>query len=189
VIEAAATKWNFLKFTPGLVGGHCISVDPYYLTYKSLALGYKPEIILSARRVNDNLSKHIVKRTISFLSHKMDPDKMARVLILGITFKENVSDIRNSKTIEVAKELLDQNIDVEIYDPHVNAEELMEQYNLQVIESIGKNYDCIMVAVRHDAFGGFDEDYFLSISNENPVLIDIKSIYKDKINNMRYWSL
>lgn len=189
VIEAAATKWNFLKFTPGLVGGHCISVDPYYLTHKSLELGYNPEIILSGRKVNDNLSKHIVKRTLSFLNHRMDPDKKPRVLILGITFKENVSDIRNSKTIEVARELLEQNIDVEIYDPHANAEELFEEHRLELVGRIGKNYDCVMVAVKHNSFEKFDEEYFVSICNKNPVLIDIKSIYKDKIHAMRYWSL
>ncbi len=189
VIDAAATKWNFLKFTPGLVGGHCISVDPYYLTYKSLELGYNPEIILSGRKVNDNLSKHIVKRTLSFLNHRMAPDTKPRVLILGITFKENVSDIRNSKTIEVARELMEQNIDVEIYDPYANAEELLSEYNLELIENIGENYDCIMVAVKHRSFESFDEDYFLKISNSNPVLIDIKSTYKDQIHAMRYWSL
>ncbi len=189
VIEAAATKWNFLKFTPGLVGGHCISVDPYYLTYKSLELGYKPEIILSGRKVNDNLSKHIVKRTLSFLNYRMDPDKRPRVLILGITFKENVSDIRNSKTIEVARELIEQNIDVEIYDPHADSEELKAEYGLELVDGIGNDYDCIMVAVKHKDFESFDEDYFLSISTKNPVLIDIKSIYKDKIHAMRYWSL
>lgn len=189
VIEAAATKWNFLKFTPGLVGGHCISVDPYYLTFKSLELGYKPEIILSGRKVNDNLSKHIVKRTLSFLKHRNDPDVKARVLILGITFKENVSDIRNSKTIEVARELLEQNIDVEIYDPHANVHELKEEYGLELVDKIGSNYDCVMVAVRHREFESFDEDYFLSISTEHPVLIDIKSLYKDRIHAMRYWSL
>jgi len=189
VIEAAATKWNFLKFTPGLVGGHCISVDPYYLTYKSLELGYKPEIILSGRKVNDNLSKHIVKRTLSFLNHRMDPDKKPRVLILGITFKENVSDIRNSKTIEVATELLEQNIDVEIYDPHADREELKAEYDIQLVDRIGANYDCVMVAVRHREFESFDEDFFVSITKDNPVLIDIKSIYKDQIHAMRYWSL
>ena len=189
VIEAAATKWNFLKFTPGLVGGHCISVDPYYLTYKSLELGYNPEIILSGRKVNDNLSKHIVKRTLSFLNYRQEPDKMPRVLILGITFKENVSDIRNSKTIEVARELLELNVDVEIYDPHADKKELKAEYGLDLIDSIGQDYDCIMVAVKHKAFENFDESYFMSISTSNPVLIDIKSIYKDKIHGMRYWSL
>ena len=189
VIEAAATKWNFLKFTPGLVGGHCISVDPYYLTYKSLELGYNPEIILSGRKVNDNLSKHIVKRTLSFLNHRIDPDKKPRVLILGITFKENVSDIRNSKTIEVARELIEQNIDVEIYDPYADPHELKEEYNLELVDKIGEAYDCVMVAVKHKAFESFDEDYFVSITNDNPVLIDIKSTYKDRIHAMRYWSL
>ena len=189
VIEAAATKWNFLKFTPGLVGGHCISVDPYYLTYKSLELGYNPEIILSGRKVNDNLSKHIVKRTLSFLDYRQDPDAKPRVLILGITFKENVSDIRNSKTIEVARELLELNVDVEIFDPHADRNELRAEYDLELIDEIGEGYDCIMVAVKHKVFENYDESYFMSISTDNPVLIDIKSIYKDKINGMRYWSL
>jgi len=189
VLDAASTKWNFLKFTPGLVGGHCISVDPYYLTYKSQELGYNPEIILSGRKVNDNLSKHIVKRTLRFLDFRMDAEQKARVLILGISFKENVSDIRNSKTIEVARELIQQNVDVEIYDPLADAIKLKEEYALELIDQIGKNYDCIMVAVKHKEFESFDEEFFLSISNANPVLIDIKSIYKDRIHSMRYWSL
>jgi len=189
VLEAASTKWNFQKYTPGLVGGHCISVDPYYLTYKSQELGYHPEIILSGRKVNDNLSKHILKRTLQFLEYRTDTEKEARVLILGISFKENVSDIRNSKTIEVARELIQQNVELEIYDPHVDAIKLKEEYDLELVNEIGENYDCVMVAVKHKEFESFDEDYFLSITNENPVLIDIKSIYKDRINSMRYWSL
>jgi UDP-N-acetyl-D-galactosamine dehydrogenase len=189
VLEAASTKWNFQKYTPGLVGGHCISVDPYYLTYKSQELGYHPEIILSGRKVNDNLSKHILKRTLQFLEYRKDTEKEARVLILGISFKENVSDIRNSKTIEVARELIQQNVELEIYDPHVDAIKLKEEYDLELVNEIGENYDCVMVAVKHKEFESFDEDYFLSITNENPVLIDIKSIYKDRIHSMRYWSL
>jgi UDP-N-acetyl-D-galactosamine dehydrogenase len=189
VLEAASTKWNFQKYTPGLVGGHCISVDPYYLTYKSQELGYHPEIILSGRKVNDNLSKHILKRTLQFLEYRTDTEKEARVLILGISFKENVSDIRNSKTIEVARELIQQNVELEIYDPHVDAIKLKEEYDLELVNEIGENYDCVMVAVKHKEFESFDEDYFLSITNENPVLIDIKSIYKDRIHSMRYWSL
>jgi UDP-N-acetyl-D-galactosamine dehydrogenase len=189
VIEAASTKWNFMKFTPGLVGGHCISVDPYYLTYKSLELGYRPEIILSGRKVNDNLSKHIVRRTLKFLDHRIDPDRKSQVIIFGITFKENVFDIRNSKIIDVARELIEMNVDVDIYDPYADPEELYQNYQLRMVEKPSRDYDCVMVAVRHKEFEQLDEEYFESITGGNPVLIDIKSIYKDKIHGMRYWSL
>jgi len=188
VIAAAGSKWNFLKFYPGLVGGHCIGVDPYYLTYKSEQLGYKPEIILAGRKVNDNLSKHVVKRV---LNHFRSVDKEAvksKVLVLGVTFKENVSDIRNSKVIEVIQELKNYNVTVDIYDPHVDQEELLTHYDLNTIEEIGSDYDCIIAAVKHDEFVNFGSDKFKTISTDDSILIDIKSMYQ-KFDGMAYWSL
>ncbi len=188
VIEAASTKWNFLKFYPGLVGGHCIGVDPYYLTYKAETLGYKPEIILAGRKVNDNLSKHIVKRILNHFKNENKTIGKTKILILGVTFKENVSDIRNSKVIEVIHELKNYNIQVEIYDPLVDVTQLSDTYNLSTINSINKNYDAIIAAVKHDEFLSFTNEYFLTISNPKAILIDIKSIYLG-FEGMTYWSL
>ena len=188
VIEAAGTKWNFLKFYPGLVGGHCIGVDPYYLTYKSEQLGYKPEIILAGRKVNDNLSKHVVKRILNhFKSHKKIIGE-TKILVLGVTFKENVSDIRNSKVIDVIQELQNYNIKIEIYDPYVDKNELSNKYGLQTVESIGTDYDGIIAAVKHDTFKDYSTQKLIDMSTDEGILIDIKSMYS-KFSGMTYWSL
>jgi UDP-N-acetyl-D-galactosamine dehydrogenase len=188
VIAAAGTKWNFLKFYPGLVGGHCIGVDPYYLTYKAEQLGYKPEIILSGRKVNDNLSRHVVKRLLSHLkSNNIQPSR-AKVLVLGVTFKENVSDIRNSKVIEVIQELQNYNITVDIYDPCVDKDELSETYSLSLVQGIGADYDGIIAAVKHEEFVLFDKAKFIEIASPNAILMDIKSMYKP-FKELTYWSL
>jgi len=188
VLEAAGTKWNFLKFYPGLVGGHCIGVDPYYLTFKSEELGYKPEIILAGRKVNDNLSKHVVKKILGHLSyHNVQRDR-SRVLVLGITFKENVSDIRNSKVVDVVQELQNYNVAVDIYDPNVDQSELKEVYNLKGIEEIDSGYDCIIAAVKHTLFENYSEDYLVSLCNQNAILIDVKNMYSN-IKKLEYWSL
>jgi len=188
VIEAAGSKWNFLKFYPGLVGGHCIGVDPYYLTYKSEQLGYKPEIILAGRKVNDNLSKHVVKRVLNHFKSVSKEAAKSKVLVLGVTFKENVSDIRNSKVIEVIQELINYNVNVEIYDPHVDKEELSLYYSLDTVQEIGEGYDCVIAAVKHSEFIEFGAEKFKSISNDDSILIDIKSMYQ-KFEGMAYWSL
>ncbi len=188
VIAAAGTKWNFLKFYPGLVGGHCIGVDPYYLTYKAEQLGYKPEIILSGRKVNDNLSRHVVKRLLTHLKANSIQPSTSKVLVLGVTFKENVSDIRNSKVIEVIQELQNYNITVDIYDPCVDKEELKESYNLTPVQCIGKNYDGIIAAVKHEEFVLFDKAKFIEIANPDAILMDIKSMYKP-FKELTYWSL
>jgi len=188
VIEAAGSKWNFLKFYPGLVGGHCIGVDPYYLTYKSEQLGYKPEIILAGRKVNDNLSKHVVKRVLNHFKAANKQASQSKVLVLGVTFKENVSDIRNSKVIEVIQELKNYNVHVDIYDPHVDQEELSTHYQLNTVAEIGENYDCIIAAVKHTEFQDYGPDKFKAITNPAAILIDIKSMYQ-KFDGMVYWSL
>lgn len=189
VIEAAGTKWNFQKFTPGLVGGHCIGVDPYYLTHKSIELGYRPEIILSGRKVNDNLSKYVAKKTIQKIASKGKNINEAKVLVLGVTFKENVSDIRNSKVVDMIKDLRSYSLQVDIHDPHANQSELEEEYQLTLTPEIGSHYDGIILAVMHKEYLHFDEAYFKSISSSDPVFMDIKSAYLGQMKDMDYWAL
>jgi len=188
VLAAAGTKWNFLKFYPGLVGGHCIGVDSYYLTYKSEQLGYKPEIILTGRKVNENLSKHVVQRIINHFKAKDKKVSDSKILVMGVTFKENVKDIRNSKVLEVIQELQNYNASIEIYDPNVNEKELIEKYQLETIKELGNGYDCIIAAVSHREFLGIDEAKFKAISNHDAIFVDIKSKFKP-IDGMTYWSL
>ncbi len=189
VLEAAETKWNFLKFYPGLVGGHCIGVDPYYLTHKSIELGYSPEIILSGRKVNDNLSRHVAKKTIQFVSQQGKNILNAKVLVMGITFKENVSDIRNSKVVEVVKELESYGVKVDVTDPCADEAELFNEYGVKLIPEISNDYNCVIVAVKHEQYAQLKEDYFLSITNPGAAFIDIKSQYRGQINELIYWCL
>jgi UDP-N-acetyl-D-galactosamine dehydrogenase len=190
VLEAAGTKWNFLKFSPGLVGGHCIGVDPYYLTYKAQQLGYNPQVILSGRRINDSTAEHIAKKTVQLLIKNDKNPKNAKVLVMGITFKENVSDIRNSKVADLIYALKDFMINVDIIDPHADAEEVKHEYNLDLIEKSSDNYDAVVVAVSHDEFKKWAEVDFKSISNGKPILIDIKNLYPE-INRLEIetWTL
>lgn len=189
VLEAARTKWNFLPFYPGLVGGHCIGVDPYYLTYKSTELGYKPEVILSGRRINDGMSSHIAKRLIKMLIRAGKNIGKSKVLVMGITFKENVSDIRNSKVTDLVKELESYSINVHISDPHASNQELQEEYNLCLTSNIGNDYDGIIVAVKHDEYKNYTENDFVQLSSENPILIDIKGMYLHQMKALTYWTL
>ena len=189
VINAAATKWNFMKFYPGLVGGHCIGVDPYYLTHKSIELGYTPEVILSGRRINDDLSSFVAKRAIQMIIRKGKNISQAKILVMGITFKEDVSDIRNSKVADMVKELEAFSVRVDIADPYADKEELHKEYGLSLVDKIDDDYDCIVLAVKHREYIGLDEKYFQSISTEDGIFIDIKSIYIDKIKQLEYWTL
>lgn len=189
VIEAAKTKWNFLKFYPGLVGGHCIGVDPFYLTYKARQLGYTPKVILSGRQINDDMGIYIARQTTKLMSSAGKTLNKSKVLVLGATFKENVGDIRNSKVFDVVKELQDLNISVDIVDPFASSKEVEHEYGCKLTPEIGKDYDAIIYAVRHRAYRTFDEAYFESITSENAVFIDIKGEYKDKISKLKYWSL
>ena len=152
VLDAAGTKWNFLKYKPGLVGGHCISVDPYYLAYKAESLGYYPEVILSGRRVNNNMSAFVANKMIKMLINAGKQIKGSNVLILGVTFKENCPDIRNTKVIDVYKELIDFGIDVDLYDPKADSQEVLDEYGINLIPSISKKYDGILLAVSHNEF-------------------------------------
>ena len=189
VLEAAGTKWNFLKFKPGLVGGHCIGVDPYYLTYKAESLGYKPEVILGGRRINDSMGAYVAQRLVQKMIKAGKLIDQSRVLVMGATFKEDVSDIRNSKVIDVIKELETFSVKVEITDAHADKEEFAHEYQLTLEDKVGTGYDGVVVAVNHGAYMDLDENYFKSIMSENGVLIDVKGIYRNKMKNITYWTL
>ena len=172
VLDAAGTKWNFLKYKPGLVGGHCISVDPYYLAYKSENLGYHPEVILSGRRVNDNMSTFVANKIIKMLI-KADKQIMgSKILILGVTFKENCPDIRNSKVAEVYHELKEFGLQVDVYDYEANAEEVNQEYGIPLIDGITEKYDGILLAVSHDEFSHIDIQSVKKDSNS--IVYDLK---------------
>jgi UDP-N-acetyl-D-galactosamine dehydrogenase len=174
VLEAAGTKWNFLKFKPGLVGGHCIGVDPYYLTHKAQEIGYNPEIILAGRRLNDNMGAHVANQVIKLMIKKGQKIEGSKVLVLGITFKENCPDIRNSRVIDVIHELKDFGCDVDVSDPWAEAEEVKKEYNLDIIKHSKlniQNYDSVVLAVAHDEF----KDMKLEPTDKQ-VVFDIKSI-------------
>ena len=189
VLEAAGTKWNFLKFQPGLVGGHCIGVDPYYLTYKSNELGYKPQIILSGRSINDGMPNYIAKKVVQFLLKKGKNPSQCRALIMGATFKENVTDIRNSKVFSLYKELKEFHIDVEMVDPLADRHEVEEEYGVKLKQNASGKYDVIIVTVSHDAYKDLVESYFMEISKEDALLVDIKNMYNSKISKLEYWTL
>lgn len=189
VLEAAGTKWNFLKFSPGLVGGHCIGVDPYYLTYKAKEFGYHAQIINSGRAVNDSMGANVAKETVKMIIGKDTNIKDSRVLVMGVTFKENVSDIRNSKVDDVIKELESFKVNVDVVDPFASKDEVKEEYGFEIKEAPEGKYDAVIVAVNHEQYLNLDEDYFKSVSNGDGILVDIKGIYRKKINDLTYWSL
>ena len=189
VIRAAGTKWNFLKFYPGLVGGHCIGVDPYYLLHKSVELGYEPQVILSGRRINDGMPAWIAKKLIQLLIQKNKNPGQAKVLVLGITFKEDVSDIRNSKVAALVHELQDYSVNVHLADPHASPNEVAHEYKLTLADKISDDYDAIVVAVAHKQYRAYDLAYFKSIMKENPILMDLKGLYEMKDDEVEYWRL
>jgi UDP-N-acetyl-D-glucosamine/UDP-N-acetyl-D-galactosamine dehydrogenase len=179
VLEAAGTKWNFLPFKPGLVGGHCIGVDPYYLTHKAESLGYHPEVILSGRRINDNMGIHVANSVIKLMARHELPIHKADILILGITFKENCPDIRNSRVIDVVRELQSFGTNIDIYDPEADAEEVKREYNLTLINKPEKKYHGIVLAVGHQIFNSLD---WKAIKFDNSVVYDVKGILeRDKV--------
>ena len=189
VLEAAGTKWNFLKFAPGLVGGHCIGVDPYYLTYKAIGLGYKPEVILSGRRINDSMGEYVAKNVVQRLIKKGKVIAKSRVLVMGSTFKENVSDIRNSKVADVVDELKSYSINVDVADPYADSAELKHEYGFGLVKNIGKGYDAVIVAVPHKEYKDLDEKYFKSILAKDGIVVDLKGMYRGKLEQLEYWSL
>jgi len=190
VLTAAGTKWNFLKFFPGLVGGHCIGVDPYYLTYKAQQLGYNPQVILSGRRINDDMSEHVAKKTVQLLIKNDKSPKHAKVLIMGVTFKENVADIRNSKVADVVNALKEYMVNVDITDAHADSSEVEHEYGFKLTETIGNEYDAVIVAVAHDDYKQLSADYFRSLMKENPIMIDLKNLYGHfNSKEIERWSL
>jgi len=194
VLEAASTKWNFLKFMPGLVGGHCIGVDPYYLTYKAEELGYHPQVILAGRRINDYMGKYIAEETVKLLIKGEHQVKGSNVGVFGITFKENVSDIRNSKVVDIINELRDYGINVFVTDPIADKREVEKEYNLKLLDIEDfKNLDGIIVAVAHNQYLNFTQKDFdkYFISEGKKIIVDVKSIYKkeDFDESYIYWRL
>ncbi len=189
VLEAAGTKWNFLRFFPGLVGGHCIGVDPYYLTYKANELGYHSKIITGGRVINDSMGPYVAKQVVKQLISKGHNIYGANVLIMGATFKENVSDIRNSKVADVYKELKSFSVNVDVADPHASSEELMEEYGYGLVDKIEKKYHAVILAVNHNEYMSLDESYFKSITINDPLFVDVKGVFKNKFNDITYWSL
>jgi UDP-N-acetyl-D-glucosamine/UDP-N-acetyl-D-galactosamine dehydrogenase len=173
VLEAAGTKWNFLQFKPGLVGGHCIGVDPYYLLHKSESLGYYPQVILSGRRVNDNMGIFVANKLIKLLIKKGHKIEGSKVLILGITFKENCPDIRNSRVIDVYQELKEFGVDVEVYDPWASKHEVKEEYGISLLDNLAGIYDGILLAVSHNEYKTLNLENF---KNDNGVIFDIKGV-------------
>ena len=190
VLEAAGTKWNFLKFSPGLVGGHCIGVDPYYLTHKAKQAGYHAKVINSGRYVNDSMGFYIGKQCVKKMIAQGKNMRDSKVLVMGATFKENVSDIRNSKVIDVVNELKSFAVSVDIIDPHASSKELEHEYGVSLTESAANDYDAVIVAVNHDEYSHKSESDFKSYFKDgHGVFIDVKGIYKDKIQDLEYWSL
>lgn len=192
VLEAAGTKWNFLKFYPGLVGGHCIGVDPYYLVYKSKKLGYDPQVIISGRRINDGMPEFIARRLVQELIKRGKGPMEAKVLIMGITFKENVADIRNSKVADLARELMKYSINVHISDEYASPNEVAHEYNLTLVENLSKDYDSVIVAVNHDSYKQLTPEYFKSIMKDQPIIMDLKGIYEPsefENDGLSYWRL
>jgi UDP-N-acetyl-D-galactosamine dehydrogenase len=180
VLEAAGTKWNFLNFKPGLVGGHCIGVDPYYLAQKAQEVGYHPEIILAGRRLNDGMGKYVANEVIKLMISKEIKIKGAKILILGITFKENCPDVRNTKVVDIIEELVSYNVDLTILDPWADKNEVKQEYKLDIVNKLNDNfkYDGVVLAVGHNEFINFN---FVDIVNENNVIYDVKGIIEKKL--------
>jgi len=179
VLAAAGTKWNFLPFKPGLVGGHCIGVDPYYLAQKAQEYGYHPEIILAGRRLNDNMGKYVASEVVKLMIARDHKVKGARILMLGITFKENCPDIRNTKVVDVVQELKQYGVEVEIYDPWASSEEVMREYNLECLSVLnGNHYEAVILAVAHNQFKTLDIRALGAC--ETCVVYDIKGVLPPK---------
>lgn len=182
VLEAAGTKWNFLPFKPGLVGGHCIGVDPYYLTHKAESLGYNPQVILSGRRINDNMGVYIANTVIKLMTQNKHQIHDANILVLGITFKENCPDIRNSRVVDVISELKSFGAVVDVYDPHADPEEVQHEYNLRLTGSLDKKYQAVVMAVAHSEFKNLD---WVSFTHSDSVVYDVKGVLPKPLTTAR----
>jgi len=190
VLEAAGTKWNFLNFRPGLVGGHFIGVEPYYLTYKAKQVGYHAKIINSGRYVNDSMGFYVGKQTVkNMIGHGKNPME-SKVLVMGATFKEDVSDIRNSKIEDVIKELESFACTVDVIDPHADSDEVFEEYGFRIKVKASNDYDAVIVAVNHAEYVGMKEaDFNELLKDDKGIVVDLKGIFKNEIKNIDYWSL
>jgi UDP-N-acetyl-D-galactosamine dehydrogenase len=194
-IEAAGSKWNFLKFSPGLVGGHCIGVDPYYLTYKAQKLGYHPHVILAGRYVNDSMGLYIAKQTVKRILAKGLDIRQSKILVLGFTFKEDVSDIRNTRVADLIRELQSYQVSVTIADPHADPAEVKREYNIDIngskdLTTLPQNeFDAVIIAVSHREYLGFRAADFQKWLRPNGLIVDVKGIYRNKVENMDYFSL
>jgi UDP-N-acetyl-D-glucosamine/UDP-N-acetyl-D-galactosamine dehydrogenase len=189
VIEAAGTKWNFHRYQPGLVGGHCIGVDPYYLTYKAAEIGYHSKVITAGRETNDSMGQYIggelVKRMVALGKNIRD----TRVLVMGATFKEDVQDIRNSKVFDLVKELIAFGVNVDVIDPHADAEEVEHEYRVKLSPGATGKYDGVIVAVAHAEYKQNKEAYYQSISTPDAILVDLKGLHRNEVKHLAYWSL
>ena len=186
VLEAAGTKWNFLPFRPGLVGGHCIGVDPYYLTHKAQAIGYNPEIILAGRRLNDSMGEYVVTQLVKTMIKKRIQVEGAKVLVLGLSFKENCPDVRNTKVIDIVHELEEYNIDVDVYDPWVDKAEAEREYNVTPIsKSAVNNYDGIILAVAHNEFVEMGVEKIRALGKTSHILYDLKYVFSKEDTDIR----
>ncbi len=189
VLEAAGTKWNFLKFFPGLVGGHCIGVDPYYLTFKAKEYGHYPQIIESGRSINDHMGAYVATTTIKKMISLGMPIKDSHVLVMGATFKENVSDIRNSKVADIIHELQTYGVIVDVIDPYADSDDLHHEYGFALTKNIRNDYKAIVLAVNHKEYANLPEEYFQKMTQNNAVFFDVKGIYRGKIKHLAYISL
>src|SRR6476646_2712815 len=189
VLEAAGTKWNFLKFQPGLVGGHCIGVDPYYLTYKSKELGYDSQVILAGRAINDGMAGYVAKKVLQHIIQYNGNVKNARVLVMGATFKENVSDIRNSKVADMVHELKSYSLNVDVTDPHASSSELKHEYGFELTVDPGVDYDAVIITVPHKDYKKINDGEFASITKPHAIIADLKGTYRGLITSRLYWSL
>ena len=192
VLEAAGTKWNFLKFEPGLVGGHCIGVDPYYLTFKAQEVGHHPEVILAGRRINDSMGKFIAESAVKLMIKEGKQVLNSKVLIMGITFKENIRDIRNTRVTDIYNELLSYGVKPFVYDPLAYPEEVEREYGITPINNVeeGAPYDAVIVAVKHDQFKELKPKFFKKISKTKPIVLDVKGIYdREEFRDIILWRL
>ena len=194
MLDAASTKWNFLRFEPGLVGGHCIGVDPYYLTFKAQSIGYHPEVILSGRRINDSMGKYIAEQAIKHLIKSNKAVKGSKILILGFTFKDNVKDIRNTRVIDIYNELKEYGVEPYVHDPHASHDDVSAEYGIKLIQTPEEKcpFDGIIIAVKHREYADYSMEYLKGLCNSNASLIDVKGIYqKDEAlkAGLNYWRL
>ncbi len=189
VLEAAGTKWNFLRFQPGLVGGHCIGVDPYYLTHKANQLGYDAQVILAGRAINDGMAGYVARKVLQYIIRNNGNVKDAKVLVMGATFKENVSDIRNSKVADVVNELRSYSLNVHITDPHAETEALKHEYGFGLTPIVSNDYDAVIITVPHSDYKKLDDAYFASITKPHALVADLKGMYRGAIKSRAYWSL